>query len=539
MKHRAIRGWDIRPGVIEFAARCPDPVIEEAVRRFIDTINDELRASRQLLSGMRVGPNAAIRYSLQLPAEAGISQVGPDKDTNGKPLYEYYPLRFRLDHAAIMEILMGVSLYGEPYYFLRELLQNAADTCRHRQAAESSDYRPEIVVRIFTHDGQYVLEVEDNGMGMTRLILDRYFAKVGRSYYQSADFATDVGSQAFRPISRFGIGVLSVFMVGDRLQVDTLSARGGNEPAWFVEVADEGSLFWLKESNRSQPGSRIRLHLTEVIERALPAGQPSPVVQSDGSTIQAVTPFDRVVGTIALVAPKLGIPVKVQAGLRSEYIAAAKTSLGQWGIERGLTVHESTILFETGDIEGVTGALRFYILTDPRGTPIRIAPITDVEIVNGVPQLASGAKFGEYCIAMPGVLQRMNMRAIGGAFGVQIMSISGMYTQQGFRVPNVQLFGQGATLIPSIFPLTYEIDLSGELGLSLTADRTRVMDTPQTRATIDLLARQMSERLFRQLASALQPNPELLDQLVEQLAQFGAPVALALATVRLESPGAI
>ena len=540
MKHRAIRGWDIGPGIIEFSARCQDPVIEEAIRNFIDVINDELRSSRQILSGLHASQNAIRRYTLQLPAEVATLQIGPDTDSNGKPLYEYYPLRFRLDPAAIMEILMGVSLYGESYFFLRELLQNAADACRHRRAAESSDYKAEITVRITEESGQYILDVEDNGMGMTHIILDRYFAKVGRSYYQSSDFATDVGGQAFRPISRFGIGVLSVFMVGDRLQVDTLSARGKNESAWFVEIADEGALFWLRESQISEPGTRIRLHLTEDIQRALPNGNASRVTQSDGSISQVVTPFDRLLGTIALVAPKLEIPVRVESGNRSDYFRVSPPNVGGWGVEKGLTVHQDLIKFDEGDIPGLCGALRFYVLVDGLRRPVRIVPLSDVELINEEPRLIGPAKYGEYYTAQPGAINRMTIRP-DSTYGHSLQSVAGTYTQQGFRVPNTTLFGHGPALIPTPFPIVFDIDLSGDLCLSLTADRTRIMDTAHTRSRVELIARQVWERVFRQLASskALQPNPALIDTLVAQLAQFAAPVAAALAAVRQEIPQGI
>jgi len=61
--------------------------------------------------------------------------------------------------------------------------------------------------------------VRDNGTGMTQRIIDDHFLKVGSSLYQEEDFRKV--HPEFSAISRFGIGVLSTFMISDEIEVTT------------------------------------------------------------------------------------------------------------------------------------------------------------------------------------------------------------------------------------------------------------------------------------------------------------------------------
>jgi molecular chaperone HtpG len=68
---------------------------------------------------------------------------------------------------------------------------------------------------------QSELKVIDNGTGMTQEIIENHLLKVGSSRYQDETFKEK--HPHFSPISRFGIGVLSAFMVADAVQILTCS----------------------------------------------------------------------------------------------------------------------------------------------------------------------------------------------------------------------------------------------------------------------------------------------------------------------------
>jgi HSP90 family molecular chaperone len=69
--------------------------------------------------------------------------------------------------------------------------------------------------------------VRDNGVGMSRNIVVRHLIAVASNFWQSAEFFRDFGpavDAGFKPIGKFGIGFLSVFMLGDHIIVETEAA---------------------------------------------------------------------------------------------------------------------------------------------------------------------------------------------------------------------------------------------------------------------------------------------------------------------------
>ncbi len=61
------------------------------------------------------------------------------------------------------------------------------------------------------------LTIRDNGTGMTQETIEKFLLNVGSSFYQSEAVLQQHGS--FSAISRFGIDVLSTFMIADEVQI--------------------------------------------------------------------------------------------------------------------------------------------------------------------------------------------------------------------------------------------------------------------------------------------------------------------------------
>ena len=125
--------------------------------------------------------------------------------------------QFTFDEGKILELLTGHTLYNDSSVVVRETLQNSLDAVRLQAMSNICDCTPEVQVRWASED--QTLEVIDNGTGMTQEIIEQNFLRVGSSRYQETSFRRDY--PAFSPISRFGIGVLSTFMVSDEVQVIT------------------------------------------------------------------------------------------------------------------------------------------------------------------------------------------------------------------------------------------------------------------------------------------------------------------------------
>lgn len=134
-------------------------------------------------------------------------------------------IRFEFDRAAMFEILRQEIHQGDPYVFLRELLQNSIDAIRMRRAVLERRGIPPgdfgvIAVQVERgDDGDAVVTWHDQGIGMDEHIVRNYLAVAGKSYYRSAEFQRQ--DLHLDPIARFGIGILSCFMVADRVEIDT------------------------------------------------------------------------------------------------------------------------------------------------------------------------------------------------------------------------------------------------------------------------------------------------------------------------------
>ncbi|HEX8036857.1 MAG TPA: hypothetical protein VF510_23570, partial [Ktedonobacterales bacterium] len=76
--------------------------------------------------------------------------------------------------------LLGESLYSTPRVALRELVQNAHDSCirrREEDPAAASGYAP--AIRIWVDRAARHLMIEDNGSGLTRDEITVFLATVG------------------------------------------------------------------------------------------------------------------------------------------------------------------------------------------------------------------------------------------------------------------------------------------------------------------------------------------------------------------------
>jgi hypothetical protein len=169
---------------------------------------------------------------------------------------------------------MTEKLYGHPSLAIRELLQNAWDALRHRKAImkrdDGVDWSGGLVEfehGVNEHGREFVYCV-DNGVGMDQRIVRDFLVRAGRSYYRSPEFERERLTFArvnadFDPCARFGIGFMSLFMLGEQIVIHTRryggSSSGLGDPL-IVEINGLGSLIVLRRGADSQPpGTSIRI----------------------------------------------------------------------------------------------------------------------------------------------------------------------------------------------------------------------------------------------------------------------------------------
>ena len=162
-------------------------------------------------------------------------------------------LKCSLDKKKIIELLMGKKLYKNKYACLRELYQNSLDACRC-SIAKGTLKKGKISFGLERDDDDrlYVYCL-DNGTGMTRSIIQDYLLKIGNSYYKSQDFYSSQAATGylFNPISQFGIGILSCFMIGYEIEIITKNEKE-QECISIVMTFSDDIIYYKTANNRDK-----------------------------------------------------------------------------------------------------------------------------------------------------------------------------------------------------------------------------------------------------------------------------------------------
>lgn len=132
--------------------------------------------------------------------------------------------RFKVNLGSMIEILSD-HLYSSPEVYIRELLQNGTDAIVARQKSEKNFEHPEIRIHLVPEQR---LAFHDNGTGLTREEVHRFLAIIGES--SKKDLMTGRIMEEY--IGRFGIGLLSCFMVSDEIVIETRSIKENVSLRW-------------------------------------------------------------------------------------------------------------------------------------------------------------------------------------------------------------------------------------------------------------------------------------------------------------------
>jgi hypothetical protein len=281
-KHRSITGWKVSPAELVWKAECERPEYYIAVQEFLGWVDEELDSFSLIVDGFK--EPVARRYPMPLPHRVKRNKVGMKNPNHITGAFKY-----QLEFGEIMQLLMDKSLYPDPALFLRELLQNSLDACRYQKALAIKEgmaekYIPRIDVWDYSDDPEDPRIVFcDNGYGMDMRTIEQYFLRVGKSYYRSPDFAMERELLAEQGIfldscSRFGIGFLSCFLAGDKIEVETY--RLGAADPLKVHITGPSRYFLLEKRESKQhatsflsptdrlkdgppnyPGTKVTVHL--------------------------------------------------------------------------------------------------------------------------------------------------------------------------------------------------------------------------------------------------------------------------------------
>lgn len=227
------------------------------------------------------------------------------------------------DLPLLIKTLGGDELYGQnPQIVIRELVQNACDAIRARRTRPGhSTSFGQVIVALKDDDGP-ILEVTDNGIGMSRRVLTESLLDFGHTFWGSSEMLEEIPgllSSSFRATGKYGIGFFSVFMVTDKLQISTrrwdsalsdtlvlefgsgLAARPILRPAHVNEqLADAGTRvrLWLRHGHQDRGGLlnagyvNPSWSLGDVCQHLCPAIDVDLFVQEDNEAVKIVTNRD-------------------------------------------------------------------------------------------------------------------------------------------------------------------------------------------------------------------------------------------------------
>lgn len=147
---------------------------------------------------------------------------------------------FVLDRKKILDLLTGHTLYNDATVAIREILQNSIDAVRFQKHLNTDE--PLGSIQVHWNSETKHLVIRDNGIGMTQETVVKNFLNVGVSYYQQKKFKEKYPE--FSPISQFGIGVLTYFMISNNIEI--LSVHPDEEMAHQISLPSATQRYLIK-----------------------------------------------------------------------------------------------------------------------------------------------------------------------------------------------------------------------------------------------------------------------------------------------------
>ena len=154
------------------------------------------------------------------------------------------------------------AVYSGHEVFLRELVSNGVDAIsKRRMAAMAGDCSEgdDGAIRITVDREAKTVTISDNGIGMTADEVKRYINQV--AFSSAEDFLEKYKQEDDAIIGHFGLGFYSSFMVAERVELLTRSARPDVEAVRWS--CDGSPNFSLSAAEKEQPGTDVILHLME------------------------------------------------------------------------------------------------------------------------------------------------------------------------------------------------------------------------------------------------------------------------------------
>jgi len=152
-------------------------------------------------------------------------------------------------------------LYSDKDIFLREVVSNGCDAItKFRLLNPGTEEAMSVTVSVDKENK--TITISDTGIGMTADEVRRYINQV--AFSSATEFMKnfdDKEGEKADIIGHFGLGFYSVFMVSERVEIETLSWQEGAEAVHWV--SQDGMDFEISAGSRTEHGTSIILHISE------------------------------------------------------------------------------------------------------------------------------------------------------------------------------------------------------------------------------------------------------------------------------------
>ena len=230
---------------IRYTAFCSGPEVYYFIQDYLNWVDNELENYYLLRHHWeRIKCDNINNYSIQLSTRVYRGEIKYN-EANFIPKEN---LHFVLNQAKILELLMGVQLYKDKLLCLRELYQNSLDATKciiayNKQNATTEKLFIEFGIGEEILEGikQKYLYCLDHGTGMNEYIINNFLLQIGNSYYKSKDFSRKNTGWEFdvSPTSQFGIGILSGYMLADKIGITTVYYEHNEVTSFVLEGINE------------------------------------------------------------------------------------------------------------------------------------------------------------------------------------------------------------------------------------------------------------------------------------------------------------
>ena len=172
-------------------------------------------------------------------------------------------LSFQAEVSKLLDLVAN-SLYSEREIFLRELISNANDACEKlRYLALSKENilgkNKDLFINIRVSKKKKIIEIEDNGIGMSREGLIDNLGTIARS--GTGKFIEAMKSKKDNDISaigQFGVGFYSSYMVSDTVEVYSKNAENEGSFLWSSNGKDN---YTIEATEKKSRGTKIILNI--------------------------------------------------------------------------------------------------------------------------------------------------------------------------------------------------------------------------------------------------------------------------------------